>query len=337
MIYTKNKQVKPFILLCFISFTFFYGCKKSEIDTSPETISSNEAKKAVRLIGSSITTLEVVNKTRTAAIICGQFSDSVDFSKVKEYGICYNTTPNPNVHHIKIAAADVDTTDEYGLFGVFLDRLQASTTYYARTYAISTDDKVCYGESQSFVTTAIPETEPLTWRWSSNSAGAIEAGHYDAITQAMDSAMYYYSNYSNLGDWIGVEYNPSVPTADCNSEGWMRFGANPRYHWVGTAQHEIAHALGVGTSSNWRTLIQYSGSRRWSGVWAKRTLRVMMKDMTQILKGDGLHFWNGGINQREEVTNGTVNSYGEIIANADMLKLNAMVLNAMRIDGLAAN
>ncbi|HWV70530.1 MAG TPA: hypothetical protein VN040_02395 [Pseudosphingobacterium sp.] len=59
--------------------------------------------------------------------------------------------------------------------------------------------------------------------------------------------------------------------------------------------------------------------------------------MTQILKGDGLHFWNGGINQREEVTNGTTHSYGEIVANADMLKLNAMVLNAMRIDGLAAN
>ena len=106
-----------------------------------------------------------------------------------------------------------------------------------------------------------------------------------------------------------------------------------RYQWVGTSQHEINHALGVGTASNW-------GSMFTSYVWNKHratlTLRVMMRDMSQQLRMSGIHFYNGGINQREEVTNGTGNSYGAVIKNERMLKLNALVMNAMRLDGLTS-
>ena len=62
----------------------------------------------------------------------------------------------------------------------------------------------------------------------------------------------------------------------------------------------------------------------------------MLKDQQQVLKGDGTHFWNGGINQREEVTNGTTNSHGVVIKNERMLKTNALIVNGMRIDGLTS-
>ena len=88
---------------------------------------------------------------------------------------------------------------------------------------------------------------------------------------------------------------------------------------------------------NWRALIQYdSGVRQWSQPIANEALQVMLKDMTQVIHGDTQHFWNGGINQREEVTNGTTNSHGVTIRNADMLKANALILNGMREDGLTS-
>lgn len=305
--------------------------------SSADTIYGNVIQILCELNEPFLETLSVNNKTRAAAIACGQFIEKGDIG-IKEYGICLARNQDPTINDTKIVFdRNIDHVDENGRFGVFFDHLTPSTRYFIRAYAIALNEKVYYGNNESFETNSIPAVELLTWRWCSNIQGAIDAGYYDGITQAMDSAIYYYRNYSNLGDWIGVEYNSGVPTADCNSEGWLRFGANPRYHWVGTAQHEIAHALGVGTCWNWKTLIQYDGNRTWKGEVANLTLKVMMKDMKQIIKGDNQHFWPGGINQREEVANGTMNSYGVVIKDSDMLKLNAMVVNAMRIDGLAEN
>jgi len=132
-----------------------------------------------------------------------------------------------------------------------------------------------------------------------------------------------------------VEYNTGVQTADCSYGGWIRFGPNSRYQWVGTAQHETAHGLGVGTAGNWRTLIDYNGERKWTKPVATRTLRAVMNDQTLRISADGAHFWPGGINQREEVTNGTANSYGVYVKNERMLRCNAMILNGMQIDGLS--
>ena len=50
-----------------------------------------------------------------------------------------------------------------------------------------------------------------------------------------------------------------------------------------------------------------------------------------------MHFWPGGINQQEEVTNGTGNNKGTYtLKGALMLKANALIINAMREDGLNA-
>ncbi len=171
-----------------------------------------------------------------------------------------------------------------------------------------------------------------SWRWASNEQGARNDGAYDRITEAMDSASYYYNNYSNLYLSASVEYNTGVPTADCSWGGWIRFGSNSRYQWVGTAQHETSHGLGVGTAGNWGSLCV---SGQWVKPIANRTLRAVMHDQSLTIKGDSQHFWPGGINQREEVTNGTTNSYGESIRNERMLRANAMILNAMQLDGLS--
>ena len=202
--------------------------------------------------------------------------------------------------------------------------------YHTRAYVITEEKDTIYGEDRIFKTS---KGGKFNWEWASNYEGAVADGAAERIKVAMDSAKYYYDNYSNMEKRIYVEYNTGVPTADCAITGWMRFGSNSRYQWVGTAEHECAHALGVGTASNWGSLM-VNGS--WKKSVAQRTQRAMLKDQQQVLKGDGTHFWNGGINQREEVTNGTTNSHGVVIKNERMLKTNALIVNGMRIDGLTS-
>lgn len=270
---------------------------------------------------SEVITLPVVNRVKLGAIVCGQFKQK---GEMKEYGVCLSLKENPTIADTREKAPDLDKTD---CFGVFFDNLKPKTMYHVRSYAIQSDGVVVYGNDRIFQTTGGGK---VRWWWVYDER-AIVFGCKDAITQAMDSAMYYYNNYSNLVKDITVRCHEGIPTAECSWNGDMGFGTNSRYHWVGTAQHEVSHAMGVGTSGQWNNFFT-------NGIWNKpravQALRVMMMDMSQEVRLSGVHFWNGGINQKEEVTNGTANSYGVVIKNARMLKLNAIVLNAMREDGL---
>lgn len=301
-------------------------------DRTRDTIYGSVRSITLEIRSSSVTTYPVTNRVRVAAIVMGAFEELGD---VTEYGAVLGKTVNPTIDDdTRVVAADMDESTYE--FGVFFDNLEPLTMYHTRAYTIQSDGVVVYGNDRIFQTT---RGGNVSWSWASNAAGAQEditdgVSAYDRITEAMDSAMYYYNNYSNLNKSIYVEYNTGVSTADCSISGWMRFGSGTRYQWVGTAQHEISHAMGVGTATNWQALIQYSSVREWSEPIANQALKVMLKDMTQVIKGDSQHFWNGGINQREEVTTGTTNSYGVTIRDADMLKANALILNGMREDGL---
>ncbi len=271
-----------------------------------------------------VETLPVFNSVKRAAIVCGKFTAGGD--DLKSYGVCIGRDPLPTVEGTYVAATDTATDAKYrGTFGVFFDDLGENTLYHVRAYAITKTDTV-YGANRIFRTT---QGGDFNWQFN-NIEGAKADGAYERILEHVDSAMYYYRNYTNLNKYLWVNYSPGTPTADCNIEGWMRVGENARYQWVGTIQHEMCHALGVGTASNWNSF----GSP-WDKPEATLTLRVMMKDMSVNVHHDGMHFWPGGINQQEEVTQGTRNDKGTYtLKGALMLKANAMIINAMREDGL---
>ena len=275
-------------------------------------------------ICSEVTTLKVFNRVKRAAIVCGRFV--TPGNGLRSYGVCLSEEPLPTIKDTRVAAPDTATDAGYhGIFGVFFDNLKENTMYHVRAYAITQRDTV-YGNERIFKTTA---GGSFNWVFN-NTEGAKADGAYERILQHVDSAMYYYRNYTNLNKFLWVNYAPGTPTADCNIEGWMRVGEKSRYQWVGTIQHEMCHALGVGTASNWNSF----GSP-WDKQEATLTLRVMMKDMSMTIKHDGMHFWPGGINQQEEVTNGTKNDRGDYtLKQAQMLKANALIINAMRNDGL---
>lgn len=275
-----------------------------------------------------VETMRVFNRVKRAAIVCGRFIN--EGNNLSSYGVVLNKTGCPTLRDVKEQASDIATDAGYeGIFGVFFDNLEENTMYHVRAYAITQSRDTVYGAERLFKTT---QGGDFSWTFT-NPDNAKEAGAYERIVTHVDSAMWYYRNYTNLNKFLWVNYSPGTPTADCNIAGWMNVGANSRYQWVGTIQHEMCHALGVGTAWNWNNF-----GNPWDKQEATLTLRVMMKDMTMTVRHDGMHFWPGGINQQEEVTNGTRNDKGNYTLRQDlMLKANALIINAMRNDGLASN
>lgn len=306
-----------------------YYARAFAVTNAADTVYSDIFSFEAQVVVPDVNTMPVVNRARRGAVVFAKFN-TAGTKSLKSWGVCIGTSPMPTIAGKKEVARDTcRLTGFQGEFGAFFQDLDPDRLYHVRAYAETADGEVYYGENRLFRTTRGGQ---YSWRWASNEQGARNDGAYDRITEAMDSASYYYNNYSNLYLSASVEYNTGVPTADCSWGGWIRFGSNSRYQWVGTAQHETSHGLGVGTAGNWGSLCV---SGQWVKPIANRTLRAVMHDQSLTIKGDSQHFWPGGINQREEVTNGTTNSYGESIRNERMLRANAMILNAMQLDGLS--
>jgi hypothetical protein len=143
---------------------------------------------------------------------------------------------------------------------------------------------------------------------------------YNRITAAMNAAVTMYNQQTTrcTGN-LRVEYNTGVPTADGNSNGTIRFGANRTYMTQRCAMHEIAHTQGIGTTSRWTQLVI---NGKYTGANALVMLRSMVGESpTSTLSADGHSFWPYGLNYESEWT--TVNG-----------QRNARIVGAMQQDGV---
>jgi hypothetical protein len=125
---------------------------------------------------------------------------------------------------------------------------------------------------------------------------ADEQSAYTAITCAMDGAMAYYNCNTTITKQLNVSYVPSVPTADGNINGSIRFGGT-QYMECATAMHETAHTVGIGTASTWST---YSVGGVFTGATAIAQLHAIPGHETDVLHSDTQHFWPFGLNQASE-------------------------------------
>ncbi|MGW7205541.1 hypothetical protein [Streptomyces sp. NPDC054837] len=132
---------------------------------------------------------------------------------------------------------------------------------------------------------------------------------YNLITAAMNAAVARYNNLSDLGKSITVRYDPGVPTADGNINGTIRFG-NRGYMTERTALHEIAHTIGVGTSSRWSAL---GGSGTWTGAQATALVRQFDGSSAKLSTGGG-HFWPYGLNYENEMSGSAADRHVQIVA-----------------------
>ena len=113
---------------------------------------------------------------------------------------------------------------------------------------------------------------------------------YARIESAMDSAVFLYNKYSDLSKHIEVYYNTGVPTAEASSNGDLRFGKDRNYMFVGTAMHEMAHTLGMGTTSAYQSMMS-------GGVFKGEKAQALIKEIDgpdAVLKGDSQHFGRTG-------------------------------------------
>lgn len=125
---------------------------------------------------------------------------------------------------------------------------------------------------------------------------ADEQDAYKRITAVMDSAVKLYNTYSNLSKFINVYYAPGVPTAEASSNGDLRFGENRSYMVVPTAMHEMAHTMGVGTTSEYAATCV-------DGVFRNDKVQAKLREMdgpNAELHCDRQHIWPYGLNQASE-------------------------------------
>ena len=131
----------------------------------------------------------------------------------------------------------------------------------------------------------------------SSTPTADEQDAYQRITAVMDSAVYIYNKYTNLSKFINVYYAPGVPTAEASSNGDLRFGKERSYMFVGTAMHEMAHTMGMGTTSEYKAMME-------GGIFKGEKAQALLKEIDgsdAVLKGDNQHFWPYGLNYASEV------------------------------------
>jgi hypothetical protein len=119
---------------------------------------------------------------------------------------------------------------------------------------------------------------------------------YDRITAAMDRALEYYNCYTNISRTLNVSYVPSVPTADGNPNGNIRFGSTDSMNYI-TAMHETSHVLGVGDNAFDALIVDGV----FTGPAATAEIREISDDPTAELHGDNQHFWPYGLNYVSEV------------------------------------
>ncbi|MGN9908845.1 RICIN domain-containing protein [Phytohabitans sp. LJ34] len=143
-----------------------------------------------------------------------------------------------------------------------------------------------------------------------SSPTADQTDSYNRITEAMNLALTVYNCYLSVRKSLSIYYEPSVPTADGNYNGTIRFGAKSTMVQA-TAMHEIAHTLGVGTYGGWASRV--SGGR-WTGTNAINQLRTLDGNSSAVLYADGAHFWPHGLNQASEAT-----SADEYVRNVKMV------------------
>ena len=124
-----------------------------------------------------------------------------------------------------------------------------------------------------------------------------ELDAYERIATVMDSAVYLYNKYTNLTKFINVYYAPGVPTAEASSNGDLRFGSERSYMFVGTAMHEMAHTMGMGTTTEYRSMFK-------DKVFQGPKTQALLKEIDgpdAELHGDDQHFWPYGLNYASEV------------------------------------
>lgn len=234
-------------------------------------------------------------------------------ASIEEVGVVYGISSDLHIDQDeKVTQNEVNTT-----YLSRLPNLDEDNYYHIKAYAITENGDVFYSEPEIYKTIKSGDFTYTINGYDANNPVFIR------LKNAIDKVQYYYNNFTSIKKHVWVNYVPGVGTADANFEGWIRFGSNESYQRTGTALHEVAHTVGVGTHWKWNDLLKdgvYQGTR------ANEILQLLTQNKDLVVKGDGLHFWPYGINGAHE-DDGQELSY----------IINTLIIQGMRADGLPIN
>ncbi|MCD0489515.1 hypothetical protein LPB86_14835 [Pedobacter sp. MC2016-14] len=258
----------------------------------------------------SIMPMFIIGSTAVAADIA-VLTDGGD--AITEKGVCWGTSVNPTVSDSKLKQAGNGT----GKFRTMITGLTERTNYHLRAYTINRFG-ISYSENISFRTIAKGR---ITYTFNKAAAPtAVQLEAYGRLQIAIDSAVWYLTNFTSATKHVYLNYDPGVLTADANNEGWMRFGPSTGVQNIRTMLHEMNHTLGTGTSSWWSGKLS---AGKYQGANANAMLKKIDNSAVDVqLSGDSQHWWPYGLNQNAEVTSSWDYVY------------NCLIIEAMRKDGL---
>lgn len=196
-----------------------------------------------------VITDSISNVTQNTAIISGQISDNGG-AEVTEVGVCWNSSPNPELSDNNTEALAVSDS-----FDIKISGLESNKTHYARTYAIN-ENGVSYGDELSFKTNH----------------------ELDNFTDSRDNITYKIVKIGN--NWWMAEnlaYLPrlTVPSTGSNTEAYNyvydqtscgcmgKARANENYKMYGTlynwtsAQNICPEGWHLPTDEEWENLAEY--------------------------------------------------------------------------------
>ncbi|WP_086664682.1 hypothetical protein [Lentzea kentuckyensis] len=187
-----------------------------------------------------------------------------------------------------------------------LSRLSGALVACAAALALITP---AVAVAASPASTEVTQQGTLSWRLvRAQNPTADQQRAYDLITRAMNAAVARYNNLSGLTKSITAHYDPSVPTANGNINGTIRFGSTGSMN-ERTALHEIGHTIGVGTSGKW-------GSLGCGGTFkgAATTALVRQYDGSSgKISCDSQHFWPYGLNYDSEFSQTNADRHVKIV------------------------
>ena len=136
----------------------------------------------------------------------------------------------------------------------------ATTTLYDET--IAEDEFRIYVGARSLAGTTLGQGGPGGWGWSSTPSGGFTSGEIDqidAITDDFAAAVGHRKEYTGFARWGGALTFDSDASTDWHYDHKQPTPAG-KDDLFSVAIHEIAHALGLGTSTDWDANTSNSGT-----------------------------------------------------------------------------
>ena len=139
----------------------------------------------------------------------------------------------------------------------------------------------------STVIASSPALADITYTLHTDPASSPEA---QQVANSVAVAAAFYNQYGSFNKHWDVYYNPGIPTAEANYDGYMGYGNNRNERVV---FHEAAHTFGMGTHWAYGGLL--SGGV-WQGKWGNLAQAETYNAYGDGLHGDGHAIWPGGFN-----------------------------------------